>query len=103
MSVCGRFAMNMLLATTQPAKPGGLGALMSPYDHRATLVSAVLAVPLAIVSPLRWAVSMGAAILIGLVTGFAARRKIGGYTGDVLGATCLLSQLGVLIACLAVH
>jgi adenosylcobinamide-GDP ribazoletransferase len=103
MSVCGRFAMNVLLATTQPAKPGGLGALMSPYDHRATLISAVLAVPLAIISPVRWAVSMGIAIFVGLVMSFAARRKIGGYTGDVLGATCLLSQLGVLIACLLVH
>lgn len=103
MSICGRFAMNVLLATTQPAKPGGLGALMSPYDHRATLVSAALAAPLAIISPLRWGVSMGVAILIGLLMSLSARRKIGGYTGDVLGATCLLSQLGVLVAGLAVH
>jgi len=76
MSVCGRFAMNVLLATTQPAKPGGLGALMSPYDHRATLVSVALTTPLAIMSPLRWGVSMGVAVLIGLLMGFAARRKI---------------------------
>jgi adenosylcobinamide-GDP ribazoletransferase len=103
MSVCGRFAMNMLLATTQPAKPGGLGALMSPYDHRATFLSAVLAAPLAIISPLRWGVSMGVAIFVGLLMGLAARRKIGGYTGDVLGATCLLSQLCVLVAGLLVH
>ncbi|MHB8107787.1 MAG: adenosylcobinamide-GDP ribazoletransferase [Candidatus Cryosericum sp.] len=103
MSVCGRFAMNMLLATTQPAKPGGLGALMSPYDHRATFFSAVLAAPLAVVSPVRWAVSMGVAVVIGLTMGLAARRKIGGYTGDVLGATCLLSQLCVLVAGLFVR
>jgi adenosylcobinamide-GDP ribazoletransferase len=103
MSVCGRFAMNVLLATTQPAKPGGLGALMSPYDHRATVFSVVLAAPLAIVAPVRWAVSMGVALVIGLIMSISARRKIGGYTGDVLGATCLLSQLCVLAANLVVH
>ncbi len=103
MSVCGRFAMNILLATTQPAKPGGLGALMSPYDHRATVFSAVLAAPLAIASPVRWVTSMGVAVVVGLVMSLSARHKIGGYTGDVLGATCLLSQLFVLTVNLVVH
>lgn len=98
MSVCGRFAMNVLLAVTPPAKPGGLGALMSPYEHSATVVSAVLAAPLALLDPLRWAVSMGVAVLTGLLMSIAARRKIGGYTGDVLGAACLLSQLFILTA-----
>ena len=102
MSVCGRFAMNVLLAMTQPAKPGGLGALMSPYEQSATVISAVLAAPLALIDPLRWAVSMGVATLVGVLMSIAARHKIGGYTGDVLGATCLLSQLFVLIAILAV-
>jgi cobalamin synthase len=41
---------------------------------------------------------MGVAVLTGLMMSVAARRKIGGYTGDVLGAACLLSQLFVLIA-----
>ncbi len=103
MSVCGRFAMNILLATTQPAKPGGLGALMSPYDQRATVFSVVLAAPMAIVSPVRWGVSMGVALATGLIMSVSARRKIGGYTGDVLGATCLLSQLSVLIANFLIH
>ena len=98
MSVCGRFAMNVLLAMTQPAKPGGLGALMSPYEHSATVVSVVLAAPLVFIDPLHWAVSMGMAVLTGVLMSIAARRKIGGYTGDVLGAACLLSQLFVLIA-----
>ena len=50
VSVCGRFSMNILLAFTQPAKPGGLGALMSPYDNRSTVWSAVLAAPLIAIS-----------------------------------------------------
>jgi adenosylcobinamide-GDP ribazoletransferase len=103
MSVCGRFAMNILLATTNPAKPGGLGALMSPYDQRATIFGAVLAAPLAIASPVRWAVSMGVAVVVGLLMSVSARHKIGGYTGDVLGATCLLSQLCVLTVNLVMH
>jgi adenosylcobinamide-GDP ribazoletransferase len=58
----------------------------------------VLAAPLAFIDPLRWAISMGVAMLTGLLMSMVARRKIGGSTGDVLGATCLLSQLFVLIA-----
>lgn len=98
MSVCGRFAMNVLLSMTQPAKPGGLGALMSPYEHSATVIGAVLAAPLAFIDPLHLVVSIGVAALTGVFMSIAARRKIGGYTGDVLGATCLLSQLLVLTA-----
>ncbi len=97
VSVCGRFSMNILLAFTQPAKPGGLGALMSPYDNRSTVWSAVLAAPLIAISPLRWVVSMGVAGVAGVVMSVAARHKLGGYTGDVLGSVCLLSQLAVLI------
>ncbi len=97
VSVCGRFSMNILLTFTQPAKPGGLGALMSPYDNRSTVWSAALAAPLIAVSPLHWVVSMGVAVVTGVVMSVAARHKLGGYTGDVLGAACLLSQLAVLI------
>jgi adenosylcobinamide-GDP ribazoletransferase len=98
MSVIGRFSMCVLLATTHPAKPGGLGALVSPYDQRTTFLNLAVTLPLAVLDPVRWAVSVVVASAIGLFLGAVSRRKIGGYTGDVLGATCLLAQLGVIIA-----
>ena len=58
--------------------------------------------PLAFVLPVP-AVVLG---LVGLVAGhFALRRrfeaKLGGYTGDCLGATQQASEIGLLLGCLA--
>jgi adenosylcobinamide-GDP ribazoletransferase len=100
MSVCGRFSMNVLLSTTPPARAEGLGSLMSPYQQLATFLSAAATVPLALLNWKAWALAVGVAIVTGLFMGVATRHKIGGYTGDVLGATCLLAQtfaLGALV------
>lgn len=41
------------------------------------------------------------ALTIGIAVGAVAKRKIGGQTGDVLGATQQLSEVAVLLACTA--
>lgn len=98
MSVCGRLSMNVLLSTTPPAKQEGLGSLMSPYQQLATFLAGAATVPLALFDWKAWAMSLAVATGTGLFMSVATRRKLGGYTGDVLGATCLLAQLCVLAA-----
>ena len=90
--------MNVLLSTTPPAKPEGLGSLMSPYQQLATFLAGAVTVPLALFDWKAWVVSLAVATATGLFMSVATRRKLGGYTGDVLGATCLLAQLCVLAA-----
>ena len=77
--------------------------LQPPAGVRVAGVTCGLAVlPLAFVLPVP-AVVLG---LVGLVAGhFALRRrfeaKLGGYTGDCLGATQQASEIGLLLGCLA--
>ena len=41
---------------------------------------------------------LGVVILMTGLTGVTTRRRIGGVTGDVLGATCELAETSVLVA-----
>lgn len=78
-------------------KPGG-GAL-----SQATLLTAALLVPAAVVLPVS---ALAAGFLCTAIAGFAlgrlALKKIGGVTGDVLGAIQQVSGLGFLIGLLMV-
>jgi adenosylcobinamide-GDP ribazoletransferase len=60
----------------------------------ALVLGAVLSLPAGLVALPLW----GIGIAITLAVGFLGKWKIGGVTGDVLGAGCVLSEMGVLIA-----
>lgn len=102
-AVAARLSMNAVLAVSKPAKEGGLGALLFPYPQSHSLISLVWTLPLLVLDPLAWAVAVGASILTGLVLALAARKLLGGITGDILGASCLAGQLSALVALFYLH
>ena len=80
---------------------GGLASAFTGGDWRpVALYGLVAAVALGILADgRRTGVAVGACIAAGLVVLFAARRRIGGYTGDVLGAAGIIGEtVGLLVA-----
>jgi adenosylcobinamide-GDP ribazoletransferase len=94
-----------VVARTQPyaRAEGGLASAFSGAPRWAPLISgAVLAVGLA----LAWrrpagAVSVAAAVVAGGSVVWLARRRLGGFTGDVLGAAGVLAETAGLVAAAA--
>ena len=80
---------------------GGLASAFTGGDWRPSrFCGLVAAVALgALADGLRTGIAVGACIAAGLVVLFAARRRIGGYTGDVLGAAGIIGEtVGLLVA-----
>lgn len=93
-----RWALLLVIATVPYVRLSGLGVAAGGQHRRFDLVlgSAITA----IVCLLDWkraAAAVLVAVLIAAIVGTIARRRIGGATGDVYGATAELSQLGVLV------
>ena len=99
----GRGAIVVLLLLLQPARADGLAAgLRTVRASRATggraalglaLAAAVAFALLPAVPALR---SVLGALAVALVLGWTARRQLGGYTGDILGAASVLAECVVL-------
>ncbi|HQU41892.1 MAG: hypothetical protein B7Z73_02385 [Planctomycetia bacterium 21-64-5] len=102
----GRWAMILALALLAPLpdRPSlTQQAGRQTFGH--VLGGAVLAVagslPLAVVSPLRLGLSVAAVLAVTAVFAFYLQRRIGGMTGDGIGAICYISQIAVLLCCCA--
>jgi len=89
-----------------PARADGLGAMViGAVTPAQVVVASVLAAAVACVSalggPLPWSVTLlwGPLVAVGVAValGALARRRFGGSTGDVLGATAELATAGVLL------
>lgn len=101
----GRAAMASTAALGSYARPGGLAsAFVDGQRRRATAASAAVGVAVAFALALWWHIPAGgAAVATALVAAGGAvalaRRRIGGFTGDVLGATGVASETaGLLVA-----
>lgn len=82
-----------------PARADGLGASSGVPDASIAALAAVLGVLLAAAGiGLAVPAAVLAAVLLGGVVVWVARRALGGYTGDVLGAVQQAAELGVLLA-----
>lgn len=80
-----------------PARGSGLGKVMKSAGHVTLLTGAVLGAVIAVVLMRE----MGVALIIGALIGAAsitllASRFLGGFTGDVLGATVVAARLSAL-------
>lgn len=96
-----RTAMAVAARTVPYARPGGLAsAFLGGRTLSTVLIGAVLATGLAFAGP----GVAGIAAVAGVVAGAAgvvalARRRIGGFTGDVLGASGMVGETtGLLVA-----
>jgi cobalamin 5'-phosphate synthase/cobalamin synthase len=80
----------------------GLGAAMTGGTGKLELLgSTVLAVAISLLFPWKVAVfSWSAVLLVSLLLGAVARRRLGGQTGDVLGANVEIAESCALVAAL---
>jgi adenosylcobinamide-GDP ribazoletransferase len=91
-AVFGRAAMLVLLLLLRPARTDGLAAPLA----RGAPVLAVVGIALSLLLGVLSARALCAATGVALAMSFAARRQIGGYTGDILGATEQIAECAVL-------
>jgi cobalamin 5'-phosphate synthase/cobalamin synthase len=109
----GIWALSRGIMATVPAllpyaRPGGLAASFLPASgsRRPALVTGAGALVLGLGGTLAWRVGPGAAVVAAellaaaIVVGLA-RRRIGGFTGDVLGAAGVLAETAALLVAAA--
>lgn len=94
--VIGRAAPIALAATLPPARSDGQGARLTTPTGRDLAIAAIPVVAAAIIAVGWWApVPILSAALVVAALRRAARRRIGGVTGDVYGAAVALTNLAV--------
>ena len=93
----GRAAIVVVLATTRPARADGLGASLADIPRLSVLSASATAVLAALLLPMQPAgLVLSTANVAALAMAVLARRQIGGHTGDVLGATAVVTECVVL-------
>lgn len=94
-----RGAAAVLLRALRPARPGGLGASYAAVATRAGVIGAATSgVLVALVALGAWAVPMAVACGVGTAAlGLLARHRMGGLTGDVVGAAQQVGEAAVLV------
>jgi adenosylcobinamide-GDP ribazoletransferase len=103
-AAAARWAALPLVAALPYARPDGHGQALSGSGWLAVLVALVLVVAVALAAhgvDGLWA--LGAAALVATILGGFFHVWIGGVTGDCLGATTMLAELGALAALVAVR
>ena len=102
MPLAGRCAILLSMARLRYARAeGGLGALFYSHDSKNAALLALLALiaALAVLAPGRLAIAAIAGLLtVNFLFNRWCRTRLGGATGDTLGAVCELSELVVAIA-----
>ncbi len=98
-----RGMMTWALYLMPTAREDGLGHGAGRPDIIAPLVSTVICVLIAILvlGPQLGAIALMSGIIGASLMGMIANRQIGGQTGDVLGAIQQMSEIFILVACLA--
>jgi adenosylcobinamide-GDP ribazoletransferase len=98
-AVMSRGAMVWVMHHLPHARKDGLAKKTGKPSKTATYVALGFAAIAALVAPevsTFWLIVIAVALTLGVSA--VARRKVGGQTGDVLGATQQIVELGVLIA-----
>ncbi|NVN39702.1 adenosylcobinamide-GDP ribazoletransferase, partial [Ameyamaea chiangmaiensis] len=95
-----RSAMAVPLLCLAPARADGLAStLRRPAWTGLAVVTAVILLPNALILPARPAVvALASVLVVSLWLSGTCRRRLGGYTGDTLGATVVLSECVALSA-----
>jgi len=88
-----------LMSRMQPSPGSTLGAsYKTPELARGVLAGIIFALALAFATLGIWGFSAAAVVFIALlISGLLAQQKIGGFNGDVLGATEQLAEIGILL------
>jgi len=96
--ILGRSVILVLLLALRPVRDDGLGAAVggASIGRTAAGLSAAVVVCLVAVPGGQGLAMIGAALGVALAMANLARRQIGGYTGDVLGAAEAIAECAVL-------
>jgi adenosylcobinamide-GDP ribazoletransferase len=99
LAVLGRAAMPGVVLLSSPARPGGLGAALGALDRKRVALGCGLAVLscLMLGRPHAMLEAIFAAVLVAAGMAGLGVRRLGGYTGDTLGATEQLAECAVLL------
>ncbi|UWQ96709.1 adenosylcobinamide-GDP ribazoletransferase [Rhodobacteraceae bacterium M385] len=102
-AMLSRAAMALVMARLPFAREGGLAAHVGRPPMGAVWLGGVCALGVAIIATgfIAGIVAGWAAACATGIVAWVAHRKIGGQTGDVLGATQVLAELAALMACVA--
>lgn len=94
-----RAAMVLVAAAMHPARPDGLGAALGPVGPLAVVMAPVTAFVIALVFS-GWKAGAAAMVVAVAVAALArlARKLLGGFTGDVLGASQQVGEVAALLA-----
>jgi len=93
-----RWALLVTIATLPYVREAGLGVAASgPHRSFDVVIGSAIAVTVCLLAWRPATVAAVVAVVIALGIREIARRRIGGATGDIYGATAELSQLGVLM------
>lgn len=98
-AMIGRLMLVLLPILLNPARSDGLGLLVA-NPPRGALVAAIVITLAIVFLHLPAAVAIASFLVAGAAAGWVAllaKRAIGGYTGDVLGAACLSAETAVLL------
>ncbi|MDP2155618.1 MAG: adenosylcobinamide-GDP ribazoletransferase [Sulfuricella sp.] len=97
--VLGRSALVALLLSTPYVRPGGMGSAISAHLPRAAAMLALLMVAAgALFAGKAGALALAVAAAAWLVLRWMMMRRLGGMTGDTLGAAVELTEVAVLVA-----
>ena len=93
MPLAGRTALTVSLAVLPYARSGGLAKVFRPSRQKGLITAVLLTGAGWLLQGYPGLLASGGALLGTLVLAAYSKRKIGGYTGDTLGATCELIEL----------
>ena len=94
-----RAVLPIAMARLKAVRRDGMAAIGQPDDGGVTIGGLLgIALTLLFLSPLAGIAAVGAAVGAAAALATLARRRLGGYTGDVLGAIQQVTELSVLIA-----
>jgi adenosylcobinamide-GDP ribazoletransferase len=98
-----RGTLPVLMRLMKPARPDGLGAAAGRPSRLVAIVAAALGIGigLSVLGPWRGLIALVAAGGAVALTALLAQRQIGGYTGDVLGASQQVGEIVMLLAAAA--
>lgn len=97
--VLGRSAIVVLLLSTPYVRPGGMGSAISAHLPRVVAVLVLLLVAAgAFFAGKAGALTLAVTVVAWLVLRWVMMRRLGGVTGDTLGAAVELTEVVVLVA-----
>ena len=96
----GRAGLPTLMRGLEPVRPGGLGAMAGLPSISVSVAAALVGLGLLLAGLGFWRGVLTAPLAVAAMAAVAmlARRQIGGYTGDVLGAAEQTAEIAVLLA-----